>query len=183
MKNCNPEDRKYRERPGDYVCNPATGKWVLRTGAVGKKILAGAGAPPAPPAAAGAAAKKTKTLENYVACNKDVTIQDLKAMLDAHGIVYKKKEIKEYYCGLVEQLIQARRAKIVGDIKKKAGSPARKAGSPARKAGSPPRKAGSPPRKAGSPPRKAGSPIFTDDVSKMSRDEIVRRIKECLKIR
>jgi hypothetical protein len=194
MKNCNPQAKAYLERPADYVCNSTTGRWVLRTSAIGKKILGAGGAPPAPAPYRPAAAKKTKTLDDFKACNKDVTVKDLQAMLDAHGVVYKKKAVKQYYCDLVDQLIRDRRGgkKIVGSIKKTSPtrkSPTRKSPtrkSPTRKSPtrkSPTRK--SPTRKSPakkSPARKSPQ-AFTDDVSGMSREEIIRKIKDCLKIR
>jgi hypothetical protein len=36
---CNSNDKKYLSNPDKYICNDTTGKWVLKTGAIGKKLL------------------------------------------------------------------------------------------------------------------------------------------------
>ncbi len=36
---CNSNDKKYLSNPDKYICNDDTGKWVLKTGAIGKKLL------------------------------------------------------------------------------------------------------------------------------------------------
>lgn len=39
QKNCNPNNKKYKENPSLYVCNPKTGHWVLKSGKMGKELV------------------------------------------------------------------------------------------------------------------------------------------------
>lgn len=39
-KNCDPNDEKYKAAPGDYVCNPFSGNWVLKNSTKGQKAMA-----------------------------------------------------------------------------------------------------------------------------------------------
>lgn len=39
-KTCNPEVAKYKFNPNLYICNPLTGNWVLKSGDIGKVLVA-----------------------------------------------------------------------------------------------------------------------------------------------
>jgi len=70
---CNPNNAKYKLNPNLYVCNAATKNWVLKTSAIGKKIL-NVGKPPKEPKPKPPKPK----LEHY-----KTTAKSLKAIQDA----------------------------------------------------------------------------------------------------
>jgi hypothetical protein len=38
-KDCDPNDKKYKDAPDDYVCNPFSGNWILKNSTKGQKAM------------------------------------------------------------------------------------------------------------------------------------------------